>query len=168
MKVKPFFRGALVWHVSARWCRRRHNCTLAGILKNCHGNCCKSKKFWPPAAYGDAGCVWLGPKGCSLDQQTRPAVCSLYPLRLVKGTLVLYIRATYPKGHCAGNHGDGPMIIDALKSSLIALFGQEQYDRVRADVVAGKNSYFVPSEYLLKKFGMEDKLAKEMLPYVPL
>lgn len=92
-------------------------------------------------------------------------VCSLYPLRIVKGTLVLYIRATYPKGHCAGNHGKGPLIIDALRSSLVALFGQDQYDRVRHDVINGKNSFFTPSKELNARILREDKLAEKNKPF---
>ena len=144
-----------------RWLTRRHDCTLAGIQKRCGGKCCTSDKFWPPSAYAPKSCEHLGVHGCTLTQEARPVVCSLYPLRVVKGTLVLYIRSTYPKGLCAGNHGKGPLIIDALKSSLVALFGQEQYDRVRNDMLEGRNSFFQPSPELAKRIEREEKLAVE-------
>lgn len=149
-----------VWRVSRRWLTRRHECTLLGISKRCHGACCTHKGFWPPSAYGGV-CGHLGPKGCDLDQKHRPVVCSLFPLRLVKGMLVLHIRSTYEKGVCQGNHRNGPLLIDALKPSLVGLFGQDEYNRVRADLEAGKNSYFLPSESIVKRMRDEEELAAQ-------
>lgn len=53
-----------------------------------------------------------------------------------------------------------------MRSNLVQLFGQAQYDRVKADVDAGRDSYFeVPPEVLVR-FEAEAKLAAKNEPYV--
>lgn len=131
------------WRVSWRWATKRHECTLAGVLKRCGGRCCKSPSFWPPTSGGreDHGCFWLGPQGCTLSPEDKPVVCHLYPLKVNKsGTLILHRAAALAL--CLGNHGQGPMILDALRPSLELLFGAEQFERVRADVLAERDSWF--------------------------
>jgi hypothetical protein len=45
---------------------------------------------------------------------------------------------------CRGNHGVGPPLIEALEPALVELFGREQYERARADVLAGRDGRFAP------------------------
>ena len=152
------------WKISAKWASRRHECNLAGIRARCGGTCCKSPSFWPPMASPHPevlGCVHLGPAGCTLAPKDKPIVCHLYPLTLNKNDkLVVHNRATTEKGRCKGNHNNGPMIIDVLKDSLIELFGEAQYNRVRADIVSGKDSYFVLSKELLEQWEREKAWAE--------
>lgn len=58
-----------------------------------------------------------------------------------------------------GNHGVGPLLIDVLEASLVRLFGRAQYDRVRADVVAGKDSYFNVPPAVLAAYEQEEAWA---------
>lgn len=82
----------------------------------------------------------------------RPVVCLLYPFKVNKaGTLVIHHKAVVSKTLCAGNYDapDAPPLIDALRDSLVALFGEDQYMRVRRDVAVGADSYFdVPQDVL--------------------
>jgi hypothetical protein len=144
----------LRWRVSAAWSRRAHDCTLAGIEARCHGGCCYGPTYWPAVSYpgGPEGgpCGNLGPEGCRWSGADRPVTCLLYPLRLNRaGMLVLHHRTTTASSICKGNHGQGPALIDAMEYSLTSLFGAEQYARVRAEVMAGRDTYFeVPAEVL--------------------
>lgn len=152
------------WRVSAAWSRRAHECTLAGIKARCGGGCCYGPSYWPARSYpaGAAGgpCGHLGPNGCDLSGDDRPVTCLLYPLRLNKaGMLVLHHRTTTATSVCKGNHGQGPALIEAMAYSLTSLFGAVQYERVRAAVMAGADSYFdVPPE-VLRSYELE--LAQE-------
>jgi hypothetical protein len=154
-----------IWRVSAAWAAKQHECTLAGILKRCAGRCCYGPTFWPARAY-DIGplhaCGNLGEHGCVLSPADKPVVCLLYPLKVnANNTLVLHAKAALPSGPiCRGNHGEGPPLIVALEPSLTELFGAEQYARVRADVLAGRDSYFWPSEAVLAAAEAEGREAE--------
>lgn len=157
-----------IWRISATWASRRHECNLAGIKKRCGGACCTSSALWPPMANpnSDGVCAHLGPLGCALTTENRPITCHLYPLTLSKHdeyrrSLVLHSRTTTARGLCKGNHNNGPMIIDVLKDSLIELFGEEQYNRVREDIVKGKDSHFILSDKLMAQWEREMKWAEE-------
>jgi hypothetical protein len=136
------------WRLSWKWATKRHACTLAGIVQNCGGRCCSSPHFWPPRVGGraDHGCYWLGPQGCRLSAQDKPVGCHLYPLRLsAAGTLGLHRAAALQ--FCKGNHGQGPLLVDALRPSLVALFGERQFEAARAEVLAERDAWFdVPPE----------------------
>lgn len=162
----PTLWGGVVWRVSAAWVTRQHDCTPQGIEERCGGACCRMKGYWPSSAYGGV-CEHLGDQGCTLSAADKPVGCHLYPLLLRRDLLSGHHIATMPNGACAGNHGRGPMMLDALRSGLVHLFGQEQFDRVRADVLAGRDSYFdVPPAVAL---AMEDEAALEAdnLPVLP-
>jgi hypothetical protein len=101
-------------------------------------------------------CGYLGTAGCTLDFANRPVTCLLYPFKLNKNNkLVCHNWITKEKGVCKGNHNHGPMIIDVIKGNLQALFGLDQYTRVRADVISGKDSYFVVSDSILEAYKQE-------------
>lgn len=134
--------------VSAAWLSRKHDCTLAGIHARCNGGCCYGNAFWPGKSGarempdGRRACDHLGPAGCVLPPADKPVTCLLYPLMINNhGTVVLHHRATFGTGVCKGNHGNGPPVVDALRDNLTELFGAEQYARVRADVLAGRDSW---------------------------
>lgn len=172
---KDFFRAHQTnvgtrWTVSHKWLTKKHDCTLAGIRGRCHGGCCHSATYWPPVAYDgpDKACGMLGPAGCQFSDADKPITCLLYPLILNKyGQLGLHIRATTGKGVCKGNHGKGPMLIDALRLNLIELFGVEQFDRVRREILAGRDSYFVVSDKIALQYSLEKVMADKNLPPVP-
>src|SRR5262245_12825514 len=161
------------WKVSAAWARRAHECNLAGILRRCHGGCCRTASFWPPRAFAhDDGtpttCGRLGPGGCTYAPADKPVVCHLYPLTLNdSGTLVLHHRATTHSGVCKGNHGEGPPLIVALADNLIHLFGAEQYERVRAAVLTGQDSYFDPPPAVVAALNREHDWAATKTPPEP-
>lgn len=103
--------------------------------------------WWPASAAGigkPTPCHYLGDRGCTLSLDDRPVTCILYPLVFNKaGTLVNQMMTVFGNGVCKGNHGQGPPLIDALKPGLIALFGEDQYDRAREAVMAGGDAVFV-------------------------
>lgn len=139
------------WRVSAAWLAKPHDCTLRGIVDRCGAGCCYGSVYWPPRTAADGqGCPLLGPGGCTLSVADRPVTCLLYPLLVnAQGMLVLHARATTERGICKGNFGRGPMLIDALAGQLTALFGADAVARVRADVVAGRDSWVdVPPDVL--------------------
>lgn len=134
--------------VSAAWLSKKFNCTLKHILAEdgCGGKCCNHPKFWPPRS-GNNGlgpCDWLGPQGCTMAWDDKPVVCNLYPLVINDSDkIVLHHRSQFHTSVCKAACGSGEMLIDSTASGLISVFGKEQYDRVRADIVAGKDSYFI-------------------------
>ncbi len=130
------------WRVSAAWLTKQHDCTPTGIAERCHGGCCYSTRWWPPAAYGnpDGRCGYLGEAGCVLAPDDKPVKCHLYPLLVRRDLLQQHFRVTCSaRGMCKGNHGRGPILIDAIRDSLVHLFGQEQYDKLREDVTNGRD-----------------------------
>lgn len=156
------------WKVSAKWAAKRHDCTLHGILKRCGGMCCKNPHLWPPSAGGKGGCVHLGEKGCTLAPEDKPVVCHLYPLKLNgSGTLIVHHGAIFAKGMCKGNHGEGPPIIETVGESLAGLFGREQYERVHADVMAGRDSYFDVPPAVLAAVAREHEWEEQNIPPKP-
>jgi hypothetical protein len=162
MSTLPLFDAptATRWRVSAAWATKLHDCTLAGIHARCGGHCCYGP-YWPASSYttDPAGpCGNLGPSGCTLTADVKPVTCHLYPLRLVNGTLGLHFHATRP-ACCRGNYGRGPMLIDALRQSLVALFGEAAVDRVRADVVAGRDGWFDVPPDVAARMAREQDLA---------
>jgi len=177
-----------VWKVSAAWARRRHECNLEGITKRCGGMCCSSPSFWPPRAFQEPevvnygrvvgngvglkrlgqSCGFLSDRGCTLDSSRRPVTCLLYPFTLnSRDTLVGHNRITTRRGICKGNHNNGPMIIDVIRDNLIALFGAEQVDRVRADIVEGRDSYFEVPESVHRQLMQEKEWDEENVRPVP-
>ena len=171
-----------IWKVSAKWATRRHECNLAGITNRCGGMCCSSPAFWPPRAFSDRdatgygdivrngvglkktgfACGHLTAAGCAFTANERPVTCLLYPFVLNKsGTLVCHNRITTEKGICKGNHNNGPMIIDVVRGNLVALFGEQQVDRVRAAVVGGRDGYLVVSEDILRQYEKEREWEEE-------
>lgn len=148
------------WRVSAAWARRAHDCTLAGIAARCGGGCCANPLYWPvnSSAGGRAGlgCEHLGPQGCRWGLSDRPVTCLLYPLMLNKrGTLVLHARATTLRGICKGNHGQGPPLVVALAAQLTALFGGDEYERIRASVLAGRDCWVDVPALVLQAYELE-------------
>ena len=142
-------------------------CKLEGILARWGGRCWRSKTFWPPKS-GSDGCPRLGPQGCTFSAEDKPVTCHLFPLRLNKsGTLVVHHKSMMSPSFCGGNSGIGPMIVDVLRESLVELFGQGQYDRVRADVVTGRDSYFVVPEQVLRAYEDESKKEENNEPPSP-
>ena len=148
----------IAWRVSAAWVTRQHDCTLHGIETRCGGACCYSTKYWPPAAFGaiNGRCGHLGDAGCVLGPADKPVKCHLYPLLLRNGLLQQHFRVTCSsKGLCKGNHGQGPMLIDALRDGIIHLFGQDQYDKLRADVLAGRDGMLMVPDHVAKAYEAE-------------
>ena len=128
------------WKVSAAWASKPLMCTLDGIVREggCGGTCCTSRTFWPPRT-GEEGCPHLTDTGCSFTEAERPVKCLLYPLMPNKNRkLIVHHRAA--TGHCKPNWGLGPPIVEALHTNLVALFGADQADRMKADVLAGKDT----------------------------
>ncbi len=151
-----------MWKVSAAWSSKAHDCTLTGILARCGGACCYSvppRKYWPSSAANrpDHACHYMGAQGCTLTPADKPITCLLYPLRLNKnGSLVLHHRTMYATSCCAGNHGQGPPLIEAMEDSLVGLFGRPQYERVKAQILAGEDSFFTVTPAILAALADEE------------
>lgn len=146
----PVVREPRKIEISAAWASKRFNCTVEHILApgGCGGGCCTNDKFWPPRSGlpDKAACPWLGDKGCTMAWDDKPYTCNLYPLVMNKSNkIVLHHRSQFASSACKGACGSGPMLIDACASGLISIFGKSQYDRVRADIAEGRDSYFVAS-----------------------
>lgn len=186
MKPTPSLFKEIIWRVSAKWITKHHDCTLHGISTRCGGVCCCSPAFWPPKAYIKPGyvskrenlvdngagkmmpgfaCGHLTKNGCEFTLQDRPITCLLYPMVLNdNGTLVAHNRITTAKGVCRGNFGNGAMIIDTIRDNLCTLFGEPQVMRVRAEVVAGKDSYFIVPESIQRQYKHERHLESKNAP----
>lgn len=148
-----------VWRVS-RSLAHHHDCTLHGIKARCGGACCRGPGGWPPSAgwrEGHTACAMLGDEGCTFRPEDKPVTCLLYPLRLVRDMLDAHHRTRFPAGWCRGNFGQGPIMVDALRDNLIVLFGEEQIDALRVDVVAGRQGRLYPSEELLAQMAREQE-----------
>lgn len=136
--------------VSAAWLSKKFDCSLGHITSKggCAGMCCVTDHYWPPRS-GNAGagpCAWLGAKGCTMAWDDKPITCNLYPLVINShNKLVLHHRAQFKTSVCKGACGKDALLIDSCEAGLVSIFGKEQFDRVRADVVAGKDSYFIAS-----------------------
>lgn len=154
------FNEPVRWKVSRAWSSKHIDCTLKGILKGCNGICCNNKTFYPAKSNGGT-CYYLGNKGCVLEPKDKPIKCLLYPLVLKNESIVLYGRAL--TWTCKPNYKLGEVsILENLKGNLCELFGIEQYNRVYNDVIVeGKNSYFEPSEVLLKQLEQEEELEEK-------
>lgn len=133
------------WKLTAATATSLYDCTPHGIASRCHGKCCYGPGGWPPRP--DGACTRLDPAtGCTMGA-SRPVVCHLYPLRLnPNGTLVIHGATRWPSACCKGNRGaeGAPMLVDALRPGLEALVGPDEYARVRAEVVAGRDVWLTP------------------------
>lgn len=161
----------MTWRVS-RELAVPHDCTVKGILTRCGAGCCSSPNFWPSRVYDNAVCGRLDVlAGCTLPIAERPNSCLLYPLRLQDSArgpmLVLHHRARMTSGICRGAHGVGIPLVDALHDHLVALFGEEQYARLREAVMAGQEGSVEPSAEVLAAQRWEDEAERLSLPVVP-
>lgn len=149
------------WKISAAWASKRIDCTVEGITRKggCAGDCCTpgpSAHRWPPKA-GDRkdGCDYLGDQGCTMPMEDRPVTCLLYPLRLNDSqTLVMHNRAL--TSCCKPNYRKGPMIIEAMRPQLAALFGPDAVEHIIADVAAGRDTVVEVPEDLLEAMKLEE------------
>lgn len=144
-----------------------YECTLKGILEHC-GSCCTGSASWPPST-GEGGCSRLGPTGCTLGV-ARPVKCHLYPLRVnAKGTLHVDSFTRHPKGLCKGNRGreGAPLLIDALRDSLVLIFGEAQVDACRAACLAGRDGYLDVPDWAVKELEQEAVWAVRNTPPPP-
>lgn len=154
------------WKISAKWLSKRVNCTFQGITQNCKGNCCKTKGFWPPNAFGGE-CGLLTESGCAWGVEDKPITCLLYPLKLNKNnTLVLHSRVTYAKGICKGNYGNGnKTILEVLEVQLTHLFGAKEYEKMKTSILVHKKDYILTiPEHISKALEFEGKDEEKKLP----
>lgn len=154
--IKP--AQSVSWKFSAAWLGKPLNCTLAGITENCNGKCCK-KPFYPASSSPHSdNCVHLGEQGCTLAGKDKPVTCLLFPLKKNDNdTWVLYHRASQPNGCCAGNYGNGPILVDALYDNLTELFGAPIADQIRAGVHAGEDVKIKVPAHVLRAYELERK-----------
>lgn len=144
-----------VFSVSAAWIGKRFDCTAEHITSEggCGGSCCIGDVFWPAKLYDDKKCGFLGEHGCVLPLEERPVTCLLFPIVPNKDNrLILFHRSMFKKGMCKGAFGKGPLLLDSQKEVLVMLFGEEQYNKVRRDVLAGKDSMFVVTDEVWECF----------------
>jgi hypothetical protein len=110
----------------------------------------------------------LGPDGCTFSVDDKPVTCALYPLTVNRaGTLILHHKAMMPTSPCKDAYRNGPMLVDALRDHLVSLFGPDQVARVRADVVAGRDSFFDVPPAVAAAWVRERDLAAGNMPPEP-
>jgi hypothetical protein len=137
-----------VWKISSLWCSKHIDCTLEGIKEGCLGKCCTGKSFWPSRSEDDAICFYLTDTGCSLPYRDKPIVCLMYPLMLnSNNTLILHYRAL--NGCCKKNYRKGPMIIEAIRKSLVEMFGEADTNYIINSVSCGINPIIEVPEHIL-------------------
>lgn len=140
--------GQMFYGVSAGWLSKPFDCSLGHILSSCNGSCCNGEIHWPSKAFGNK-CGFLGEHGCVLSEKDKPISCMLFPIVLNRSnSLILFHRSMFKKGMCKGAFGKGQMLIDSQEAGLVYAFGREQFDRVRNDVINGKDSYFIVPEWV--------------------
>lgn len=150
------------WKVSCAWLTKHFNCTPEHITdpNGCGGKCCRNPSLWPPKAFPGNVCGYLSDTGCILALRNRPITCILFPIVPLKtapfdpdnNTLVMYQRAIFPTSMCKGAYKNGPMVIDMCRRELILIFGEAEYNRVRADLVAGRDSYLDMPDHIVAEF----------------
>jgi hypothetical protein len=69
---------------------------------------------------------------------------------------------------CKGAHNEGPRIIDLLGDSLVRLFGTGAALSIRAEVLSGRDPYFMPPLEVVEAYRNELSLEASMLPPQPL
>lgn len=154
-----------VWTLNPGSACLPYECTVEGIRDRCGGACCWDRGYWPPSSGG----VKRGPcpaltigVGCTLGD-ARPITCHLYPLVVSdRGTLMVDPDTRWVKtGVCKGNRGaeGAPMLIDAVRPGLVALFGEEVWARARTTVMAGRPARLVVPEWLKAALREEGRLA---------
>lgn len=156
------------WYVSAAVSKMRFNCTPDHIIEKCGGHCCHNPHYWPPKSFEGGVCEYLGKQGCTLDPLDRPIGCLFFPFALSREwKLNMYFGLRFKHSKCNEAYGTGPLLIDALNWGLVAIFGQEQYDRVRADVMSGKDGHFDLSEELIEQYKREYKWEMKNIKPIP-
>jgi hypothetical protein len=134
-----------VFRVSSAWLSHPFQCDVEHIIECCKGVCCTGSVFWPSNAYPELGhCGHLGEAGCVLTLEERPITCTIFPIYPnAHNTLVMFQRSMFQKGMCKGAFNKGSKsLIETQKDGLIRIFGEDQYNRVLTDVLAGRDSYF--------------------------
>lgn len=150
------------WKVSASWLSKPFNCTVEHILSEngCNGKCCHNMSTWPTRAWTTGQCAYLGPAGCVLPFPNRPITCILFPVTFIKSpieapdenTFVLWQRSIFPHSMCKGAYKSGPPLVVVMEEAFCLIFGRRAYERVKRDVLEGRDSYFEISDEILTEF----------------
>lgn len=150
----------MIYKASAAWLSKRINCTLEGILTQCHG-CCESK-FYPctiPEQNVYNHCFWLGDKGCKLNMDEEPVLCMLYPIIFNDNhTMILFARSLFQS--CKKTYKQGEKsILENQSNQIIHIFGQEFYDLMYKSIIVNqKDFYFEMPRYVLACIAIENLL----------
>lgn len=160
-------KGRVAWRVSGKWARKPINCTLHGILNECHG-CCIARPGWnaetkyPIRAFGEnakmCGFFEIG-KGCKFSLKERPMNCMLYPFVLNKNnTFVINARSLTSSCKHAYKTQD-KSLFEIFKDTWIELFGEDQFNRVYQDVIVDQKdeSFFYPSARIIRIMEVENE-----------
>jgi hypothetical protein len=152
------------WIISSKWMLKRFDCTPEGIRTKCHGKCCYAP-LWPGCTGKDGKCPHLGAKGCTIQRlEDRPITCLLYPLKLNKSrrnTLVVHLKGILKNMPCEKSYGSGPPLIDIMKGTFSILFGSDVYDRLREQVLKGKDFQVHLPKEVAERYKMEKQFEKE-------
>ena len=160
-------KGKVVWRVSGKWARKPINCTLHGIMNECHG-CCTKRPGWnaetkyPIRAFGEGAtaCGFFVPgSGCSFTIKERPVNCMLYPF-VLNSNKTLVINARSLTSSCKHAYKtQNKSLFEIFRDAFVELFGEEQYERVYKDVITDEKdeSFFYPSARLVRIMEVENE-----------
>lgn len=159
--------------VSSAWANKIIDCTLDGILNECHGKCCKGTTFYPSKSHIVDGlvmgyCYWLGDKGCKLADIDKPVKCLLYPFIINENnTIVLHGRAI--TSICRGCYNRGTKtILEVQRHNLELIFSKMTVGAMIESILLRHKDY-VFSTYVDFDWALQFEQEREAknLPPVP-
>jgi hypothetical protein len=151
--------------ISYKWAAKKINCNLDGILNECHARCCYGPSYWPGRVQSgkNNSCYFLRKNGCIFSPEDKPITCHIYPFMIRKNVMSLHFRVL--SGCCKKTYKHGPMIIEAIETSLVHLFGKKQTERVIENTKHSKNSVLVVPKHVIKSLHDEELWAlQNVLP----
>src|SRR4030043_815558 len=162
MKEIYLFDNGAYWKISSKWMLKRFDCTPEGIRTKCRGKCCYGP-LWPGCTGKDGKCPFLGENGCKISDITkRPITCLLYPLKLNKNnTLVVHLKGILKNMPCEKCYGSGPLLIDLMGDTFSFIFGPDNFERIRNQVLGGKDEFICLKTSILERYKKERELEKK-------
>jgi hypothetical protein len=159
--------------ISSKWLNHKFLCSPEYIVNHCKGRCCwganrlsisllpeEDKEFQKT----EKKCFYQCKTGlCSLHGTIKkPFGCIISPFTVNKNK-TLIIRHRYSKFKC---HGQGDYAYNVFKFSLVKLFGEKQYNKLKEDLENNVNEIYLElDEDIFNKLIYLDKLKQHAKKY---